>query len=207
MMDAVTTFLKGMIGSSPIEITAAMLGFANVYLLVKRSIWNYPFGIAMVTLYAWIFFDAKLYSDMLLQPFFLVVQALGWWWWLTKRDASGLVIVERMGLREIGIYAACAVIGVASVGTLMATYTDAAVPYWDATTTVLSVIAQILLARRKLENWVVWILVDVLAIGIYLYKGLQPTAVLYAVFLVLAIVGFFTWKRAEKAPVIDEAFA
>jgi nicotinamide mononucleotide transporter len=200
-MDAVTTFLKGMVGSSPIEITAAMLGFANVYLLVKRSIWNYPFGIAMVTLYAWIFFDAKLYSDMLLQPFFLVVQALGWWWWLTKRDASGLVIVERMGLREVGIYAACAVIGVACVGTLMASYTDAAVPYWDATTTVLSVIAQILLARRKLENWVVWIVVDVLAIGIYLYKGLQPTAVLYAVFLVLAIVGFFTWRRAEQQPV------
>ena len=201
MMDAVTTFLKGMIGSSPIEITAAMLGFANVYLLVKRSIWNYPFGIAMVTLYAWIFFDAKLYSDMLLQPFFLVVQALGWWWWLTKRDANGLVIVERMGAREIVIYAVCAVIGVASVGTLMATYTDASVPYWDATTTVLSVIAQILLARRKLENWVVWIVVDVLAIGIYLYKGLQPTAVLYAVFLVLAIVGFMSWRRAAQEPV------
>ncbi len=195
----IISFLKGMVGSSPIEIIAVMFGFANVFLLVRRSIWNYPFGLIMVSLYAWIFYDAKLYSDMLLQPFFFVIQLLGWWWWLTKRDDQGQVIVERMPAYQIPVYAGAAAVCIVAVGGLMTHYTDAAVPYWDATTTVLSVIAQILLARRKLENWIVWIIVDVIAIGVYTYKGLNPTAVLYAVFLCLAIVGYVSWRRAERA--------
>jgi len=196
----IIAFLKGMIGSSQIEVAAVMFGLANVFLLVRRSIWNYPFGLIMVSLYAWIFYDAKLYSDMLLQPFFFVIQLLGWWWWLTKRDDQGQVIVERMPAYQIPVYIAVAAICIVAVGGLMTRYTDAAVPYWDATTTVLSVIAQILLARRKLENWIVWIIVDVIAIGVYTYKGLNPTAVLYAVFLCLAIVGYVSWRRAERAP-------
>ena len=192
-------FLRGMFGASAIEIVAVAFGFANVFLLVRRSIWNYPFGLIMVSLYAYIFFDAKLYSDMLLQPFFFVIQLLGWWWWLNKRNDQGRVIVERMTRYEIPVYAGIAAIGIFSVGTLMARYTDASVPYWDATTSVLSVIAQILLARRRLENWIVWIVVDVIAIGVYTYKGLNPTAVLYAVFLCLAVAGLMVWRKAEKA--------
>lgn len=194
---AVLTFLRGMVGSSWIEISAVIFGIANIVLLARRNIWNYPFGLIMVSLYAWIFYDAKLYSDMLLQPFFFTIQVLGWWWWLNKREVGGAVIVERMAPIEIPIYAVIAVIGILSVGTLMGRYTDASLPYWDAATTVLSIIAQILLARRKLENWIVWIVVDVLAIGIYSYKGLYPTAALYTIFLGVATIGFFVWKKAE----------
>ena len=200
MLSTVLGFMQGMIGGSPIEIAAVMFGFANVFLLVRRSIWNYPFGLIMVSLYAWIFYDAKLYSDMLLQPFFFVIQLLGWWWWLTKRNDDGLVIVERMPIYQIPVYAGVAAICIVAVGGLMSRYTDAAVPYWDAATTVLSVIAQILLARRKLENWIVWIIVDVIAIGVYTYKGLNPTAMLYTVFLCLAIAGFVNWRRAARVP-------
>jgi len=194
--NAALSFLRGMIGNSSVEIAAVAFGIANIVLLARRNIWNYPFGLIMVSLYAWIFYDAKLYSDMLLQPFFFVIQIVGWYWWLNKREASGAVIVERMLPMQVPIYAAVAGIGILVVGTLMGRYTDASLPYWDAATSVLSIVAQILLARRKLENWIVWIIVDVMAIGIYTYKGLYPTAALYTIFLGVATLGFFTWKRA-----------
>ncbi len=197
-LSSVLAFLKGMVGSSPIEIIAVVFGFITIALLVRRSIWNYPFGLVMVSLYAWIFYDAKLYSDMLLQPFFFVAQLLGWWWWLTKREDDGRVIVERMTPLEVPVYGVIAAVCILAVGTLMSRYTDASVPYWDATTSVLSVTAQILLARRKLENWLLWIVVDIIAVGVYIYKGLNPTAVLYAVFLCLAVIGFLSWRKGER---------
>ena len=196
-MNTIMTFLAGMTGTSPLEIAAFFLGLANITLLMRRSIWNYPFGIAMVTLYFFIFRDAKLYSDMLLQPFFFGVQLYGWWYWLQgNMAADGHVNVRRLQSKQMLVYGVAALVGIAALGTVMDRYTDAALPYPDATTTVLSVIAQILLARRYLENWVVWIVVDVLAIGIYGVKGLYPTMVLYALFLGLATGGFIMWRQA-----------
>jgi nicotinamide mononucleotide transporter len=190
-------FLGGMFGTRWIEIVAAIFGLINVTLLVRRNIWNYPFGIAMVILYGFVFFEARLYSDVILQVFFLVIQCFGWWWWLARRDPDGLVIVQRMPPSAIVSFGTLAIFGSLTLGWIMATYTNAALPYMDATTTVLSIIAQYLLARRYLENWIVWIVVDVLAIGIYLSKGLQPTAALYGIFLILAATGYYSWRNAS----------
>ena len=195
MMD----FLAGMFGSRLIEIIAAICGLINVTLLVRRSIWNYPFGIVMVTLYAFVFFEAKLYSDTILQFYYLIMQFIGWWWWLKKTDDQGLVVVDRLPSSHRLVWMVIAVGAIFSLGTVMDRFTDAALPYWDATTTVLSVIAQYFLAKRYLENWILWIVVDVLAIGIYLAKGLQPTAALYAVFLVLASIGLSQWCQSWKS--------
>ncbi|GJL92302.1 nicotinamide riboside transporter PnuC [Hyphococcus sp.] len=197
-MESAFDFLHAMIGERPIEMIAVVLGIANITLLVRRSIWNYPFGIAMVTLYAWIFFGAKLYSDVLLQGFFFVVQIYGWAHWLGRRDAAGLVIVERLSKKAGLIYAASAAAGITVLGGAMAHFTDASFPFWDASIAVLSVCAQIMLARRILENWIVWVVVDLLAIGLYWAKDLQPTAALYAVFLAIATLGFFEWRKAWK---------
>ena len=197
-MDAVVDFLLAMTGSRKIEIIAVLLGLANITLLIRRSIWNYPFGIVMVTLYAWIFFEAKLYSDALLQPFFFVVQIYGWYYWLKGRGDDGLIVVRRLSARQALAYGGAAALGVAAWGTLMARYTDASFPYWDASILALSVVAQFLLARRRLENWLVWIAVDMLAIGLYWTKELYPTAALYSIFLILATVGYFNWRRIYK---------
>lgn len=195
-MDLISNFLTGMIGSSAIEIAAFFLGLANVGLLMRRSIWNYPFGIAMVTLYAFVFYEAKLYSDMVLQGFFFAIQVYGWWYWLHGNMAEdGHVIVRRLPSSHAIWYSCAAVVGILALGTFMSRMTDAALPYPDATTTTLSIIAQILLARRYLENWIVWIVVDVLAVGIYLTKGLYPTTVLYLIFLGMAIGGYILWRR------------
>ena len=191
-------FLHAMIGGRPVEIAAFFLGIANITLLVRRSVWNYTFGIVMVSLYAWVFYGAKLYSDALLQIFFFVVQCYGWAHWLTRRDTQGLVIVERISARAAVASALAAVAGTAALGGVMATYTDASFPFWDASVAVLSVIAQIMLARRLLENWLVWVAVDITAIGLYWTKGLYPTAVLYLMFLIIASIGYFNWRRAYQ---------
>jgi nicotinamide mononucleotide transporter len=189
-------FLGAMFGARLIEVIAAACGLVCVVLIIRRSLWNYPFGIAMVILYAWIFYDVRLYSDALLQVFFLIVQLFGVYWWLNGRAGDGRVRPVRLPASAMIVWAAGAALASAALGYVMATRTDADLPYWDAVTTVLSMVAQYLMARRYLQNWLVWIVVDVLAIGIYWTKGLTPTAALYAVFLALAIAGYFSWRRA-----------
>ena len=187
-----------MTGSRPIEIAAVILGLINVTLIIRRNVWNYPFGIVMVILYAQIFYDYRLYSDALLQIYFLVIQIYGWWYWLRGRDDRGLVIVARLPIAQIPHYAVIAIVGLAILGTSMDQLTDADYPYWDGAIAVLSVLAQFLLSRRRLESWFLWIAVDLLAIGLFWVKGLYPTSALYAVFLVLATVGLFNWVRAWR---------
>ncbi|WP_225767989.1 nicotinamide riboside transporter PnuC [Inquilinus sp. Marseille-Q2685] len=189
----------------PIEIVATLLGLANVALIIRRSVWNYPFGVAMVVLYGKIFFDVKLYSDALLQVFFLVVQLAGWWGWLRRRGEDGLVRVESSPTRDrILAVAATALLSLA-LGHAMAAWTDAALPHWDAAIAAMSVTAQTLLALRRIENWLFWIATDVVAIGVYAAKGLVLTAGLYGIFLVLATLGLLQWLRHLEAGPAAEA--
>src|ERR1044072_7729124 len=140
---------------------AGALGLLNVGLLVLRSVWNYPFGLAMVALYFFVFLEQRLYSDMLLQIFFFVVQVYGWWDWGRAKQAGGEVQVDLLGVRDriVGIAATAAVSLL--LGFLMARYTNAASPYIDASIAGMSITAQLLLAWRKLENWLLWILTDI----------------------------------------------
>jgi nicotinamide mononucleotide transporter len=185
-----------MFGTRAIEIIAVLCGIANVVLIIRRSLWNYPFGLVMVALYAWIFFEVRLYSDTLLQVFFFVVQLFGVVWWLRGRDAEGDIIVRRLSKQQVLMTVVAAVVGTIVLGATMSRWTDAALPFPDAAIASMSVLAQILLARRFLENWLLWIAVDVLTIGVYFSKDLHPTAVLYALFLLLAITGLLDWRRA-----------
>jgi len=198
ILDQILSFLGGMLGTRAIEIIAALCGLANVLLIIRRSLWNYPFGLVMVTLYAWIFFDARLYSDAILQVFFFVVQLFGIVWWIKERTPDGDLIDRKLSSRQDQITIAVALLGTAALGCGMSNWTDAAAPYPDAAITVLSVIAQTLLAHRFIENWILWIVVDVIAIGVYVTKDLHPTAALYGVFLVLAVAGLLDWNRAAK---------
>lgn len=197
-MDEAIEFLRAAAGTHAIEVAAVALGLANIALLIRRSVWNYPFGLAMVTLYAVIFFEAKLYADAGLQVFFFAIQVYGWWSWLRARGDDGLVIVRRMGGGAPAIYGAAALAGGAALGASLDRLTDATHPYWDAAIASLSVCAQMMMAKRFLENWVVWIAVDVLAIGLFWTKGLAPTAALYAVFLLMSAAGFLSWRRALR---------
>jgi nicotinamide mononucleotide transporter len=174
-----------------LEQVAVACGLANIYLTVRQNIWCWPVGVVMVSLYIYIFFTAKLYSDAGLNVFFLVMQFYGWYQWTR-------------GPVEWAWTIAGVLVGTAVLGTVMHRYTDASLPYPDAFTTLLSVFAQFLLTRKVLENWTLWIIADVVYIGVYTTKGLYWTAGLYVVFLLLCIQGYREWKAtpAQVVPAV-----
>jgi nicotinamide mononucleotide transporter len=184
-----------------LEALAVLLGLINIGLIVRRSVWNYPFGLAMVAIYAWIFAqpNVRLYSDVGLQIFFFIVQLYGWWNWSRSEAESGEVQVLLLSPPNRAAWIAVIAVATLTWGTLMYRYTSAALPWWDAFIAMASVSAQLLMARRYLENWILWIAVDAAAIGVYATKGLMLTAILYAVFLILSIVGLLSWRRALVA--------
>ena len=181
-----------------IEVAAALLGVINVLLVVRRSVWNYPFGIVMVSLYFFVFWDAKLYSDALLQIFFLTIQIYGWWAWLRSPQVDHGVAVEWMKVPQRIRWLAVTAVFIAIWGSGMARYTDAAAPFADSTIAGLSVTAQILQSLRRVESWVLWIAVDAFAVGLFIWRGLQVTAGLYALFFILAVVGLREWARKAR---------
>lgn len=181
-----------------LEWLAVALGIINITLLIRRSVWNYPFGIVMVALYFVIFSNVKLYGEAALQIFFVLVQIYGWIRWREVQAQSGEVVVSWSGPRTIVAVAALTTALVFGLSLVMARYTDAAAPLPDATITVMSVTAQVLMVLRRVESWAYWIAVDVLAVWLFYTRDLLPTSGLYAVFLALACVGLAQWMRALK---------
>jgi nicotinamide mononucleotide transporter len=179
-----------------IEAVAAALGIVNIVLLIRRSIWNYAFGLAMVALYAPIFFEQRLYSDALLQLFFFAVQLYGWWEWRRSADRTGEVVVARLDWRGRSVWAVAAIAAWLVWSSAMHFFTDAANPFWDGAVAAMSVTAQALLARRLIENWPLWVAVDVVAIALYWSRDLKLTALLYALFLLMSLLGWRAWARA-----------
>lgn len=182
-----------------IEWIAAAFGFANVALLVRRSVWNYPFGLAMVALYVLIFWEARLYGEAGLQVFFFAAQLWGWWLWLRVGAQDSAVPVGWLSLTQRLAWAGGIALGSTGLALTMHRFTNASAPFIDGPITVASIAAQILLALRRTENWVLWIAVDVVSIGLYLWRGLYPTAVLYVAFLVLSVMGLQQWRKAAQA--------
>lgn len=180
---------------SSLEIIAALFGFACGYLTIIQNIWCWPVGIVQVVLYTFVFYRAKLYSDMILQVIFIFIQLFGWYYWVYGKKVDDRVPVIPLRRRQGIVWGGIAIGGTFALGWLMANHTKADLPYWDAATTVMSLIAQYLQGLKVLHCWLIWIAVDILAIGIYFVKVLYPTLVLYLLYLGMATVGFFTWRK------------
>jgi nicotinamide mononucleotide transporter len=183
---------------NPIEIIAAVFGVVSVFLSVKQNIWSWPTAIVNVGLYIFVFFESKLYADTGLQVVYVVLNAYGWSHWLYGgKNRTELPVSRtsaRLGLFLVGLGAA----GTAILGTILARNTDAALPYVDSMTTSTSLIAQWMMTRKLLENWIIWVAVDVVYIGMYIFKSLYVTAVLYLVFLILSAMGYFQWRTSLR---------
>jgi len=181
---------------SPLELVAVAVTLAAVYLTTRQIVWCWPLSMMSVCLYAVIFREARLYADMGLQGLYLALAAYGWWAWLHGGEDHGALEVSRASNRlRLGIFALAAVGGVL-LGAALSRFTDASLPYLDSLLTSFSVAAQWMQTRKLLENWLVWLAVDVFYVGMFVYKGLYPTAGLYAGFLVLAASGFVSWRRS-----------
>lgn len=179
-----------------LEWIAATLGLVCVALAVRRNLWTYAFGVASTGLLAVVVFDARLYSQALLQLFFVAINAYGFVNWRRAKAQAGAVIVERMTRGEVASWFVAFVLATAVWGLAMARLTDAAQPVGDAAIAVASIVAQLLMARRRFENWVIWIAVDVASIPLFLAQGLVVVAGLYLVYLALAVWGLIDWRRA-----------
>ena len=183
---------------SPLEITAALLGLVNLVLIARRTIWNYPFGIGMVCLYFFVFWQARLYSAAGLQVFFLAAQLYGWWYWRQSTDGTTPVPVRRLSARSRVVALASGTAITLVLGLLMSRLTDAAAPWWDAGNAGFSMVAQILTDRRHVESWPLWIGVNILSVWLFASQGLLATAALYAVFLCIAAWGWDSWRRTAE---------
>lgn len=183
---------------SPVEGVAALLILINVWLVARRNIWNYAFGIAGVAIYGVVFFRAKLYSDTLLQIFFLVVQFYGLWQWRRSQRDAGEIVVERLTMSARLGWAAGIVLAISGWGWLMHRFTDASFPWWDASVAMISVAAQYLMSVRKLENWWLWILANLVSIGLYAAKALWITTGLYVLLLGISVLGLARWRAARQ---------
>ncbi len=183
---------------SPWEIAGTMLGVTGVWLMIRQHIWGWPVGLVQVAVYAWVFYDAKLYSDAILQVFFFVVQVYGWWHWLRGSSKGAPLPVTRLSAAAIAKWMAVGVLFSAGWGTFMHRTTDAALPWWDAFILVFSLIAQWLQARKVLENWTGWLIVNTVAIGVYWAKDLRLTSGLYLIFWFMAVWGWREWRATMK---------
>lgn len=181
-----------------LEPIATVLGVAHLFLLIRQSLWAFPAGIAMVSLYGVVFLDARLYGQVGLQAVFCALLIYGWWFWLTHRsqaEAEEKTPVKVLSARAFRLWLLAGVGGLAGLGAVMARYTDGVLPFVDAGIASFSLVAQVLLARKYLQNWLVWIGVDVVAIGLYFSQGLYLTSALYGLFLAMCVWGYVEWRR------------
>ena len=182
--------------ASPLEFLAVTLGIICVWCYVRENMWAWPTGLLQPLLFAAVFFGAHLYADFGLQIVFAVVQVYGWWRWLHRNDCGPGLQITRTSSRHWAVLTVIAVASYVPMAWLIKHYcADASVPWWDSAETVLSLVAQWLISHKKLENWLVWIAVDISSIPLYWYKHLHLTAGLYLVFLVLATLGYLAWRR------------
>lgn len=181
-----------------IEFIAVVSGMTHVYLLTREKIIAWPFGLLSVGLYIFIFAESRLYSDVILHCVYVVLNIYGWWNWAHKGMEEDKLPVTRLTRTEVAAWSALILAGFIAWGSVMKANTNADFPYPDAFTTVASLVAQFLLARKKLENWIIWIIVDIVAINIYMLKGLYLTSGLYGVYLLLCIKGWRDWRRSME---------
>ncbi|MEM4260822.1 MAG: nicotinamide riboside transporter PnuC [Candidatus Woesearchaeota archaeon] len=181
---------------SILEIISALISIIAVYLTVKQKIICFPLGIVSVALYFYIFYDAKLYADMALQLFYIAMLIYGWYNWLFKKTDKEELKVTKLKLKDYPLPFIVVILFAIALGIILHHLTDASLPYIDALTTSLSLFAQWLVAKKKIENWAVWIIADAIYVGMYIYKELYATSILYLIFIILAIKGLIEWKKA-----------
>ncbi|NJM44009.1 MAG: nicotinamide mononucleotide transporter [Brachymonas sp.] len=182
------------------ELIGALLGAAMVVCNIRQIHWGWPLAFLSSLMYGFVFVDAKLFAESSLQVFFALTALWGWWQWLRGTSSSGGTLHPQSMSRSVTLYSiAFAAVSVPAIALFLSKYTTSDVPWWDAVPTVLSLVATYWLGKKYTANWPLWIVVNVISIGLFAYKGLWLTVGLYAVFAVMAAVGWRAWLRVMKA--------
>lgn len=183
-----------------IELLGALFGLLYIILSIKQNIWCWPIGLITSALYIYVFFITKFYADMGLQVYYLVVSIYGWYFWMfggksTKKDD---LKISNVGFRRFLYITVATAVLFGVIAFILINFTDSEIPYWDAFTTAGSFVATWMLARKIIEHWLIWIIVDSVSLGLYIYKGLYATVILFAVYTLLAVIGYIEWKKELK---------
>ena len=180
----------------PIELIAALAGAVCVWLLVRQNIWTFPFGIVQVALSIYVFYVQRLYSDAILQVFYVTLNVYGWVHWARGNHLETGLPVTRMSGRAMAAWSVATIGLTAAWGTFAKVQLNADAPYIDGFILVASLVAQWLSARKRFESWWLWIVVDLVAVPLYASRGLYFFAALYTVFIVLCVMGLREWRRS-----------
>jgi nicotinamide mononucleotide transporter len=181
-----------------IEVLGVLTSLVYLYFSVRQIIWLWPFGILSSALFIWIFFSSKFYADMGLQVYYLGISIYGWIYWLrgSSREPGGQKLpVRKVSLRQVWALSGTGLALFLGIVAVLVYLTDSDVPWGDGFTTAASIVATWMLARKILEHWLVWIVVDTVAAALYFYKGLYPSCLLYVIYALIAIIGYFQWKK------------
>lgn len=179
------------------EVAGFVTGGICVWLVVKENIWNWPVGILNNIFFIVLFLQARLFADTALQVVYIVLGILGWYWWLKGGKNKSKLKVANTPKQTMTWLIAISIISTAVLTYVLIKVNDSA-PFLDAVTTVLSLAAQFLLTKKYIQNWYFWITADVLYIYLYFSRGLTLTAILYAVFMTMCIVGLIKWQKSLK---------
>jgi nicotinamide mononucleotide transporter len=182
---------------SPVEIAGFVLGLAMVVCNIQAWHWGWPLAMASALLYFFVFKASLLYGEAGLQLVFVGISFWGWWQWLRKTDdAQAAVAIQRLSARGRFMVLAASAALWPTIALLLQSFTDSDVAWWDALPTALSLVGQVLLGRKYIENWLVWLVVNLISVSLFAHKGLWLTCVLYAVFTALSVWGWRAWRQS-----------
>ncbi|MGC9331674.1 MAG: nicotinamide riboside transporter PnuC [Bacteroidales bacterium] len=194
-------FLWNWIAENYFELTAAALGVFSIFLQIKQNPLYWLVALVMVSMYIRVYYQTKFYADMSLQVYYFVVSIYGWLHWVfgknkrKKQDGERKLPVSRLTDMEWTWSVLASGVLIVVIWQILTHFTDSPVPVGDAFTTALSFVATWMLARKIIENWLFWIIVDLVSTGLYIYKGLYPTAVLFLFLTIMAVIGYKAWKK------------
>lgn len=184
--------------TSAVELVAVAFGLLSVYLSAREHIVSWPTAIVNVAIFFFLFWKAKLYADAVLQLVYLSLSVYGWYEWLYGGAQHSRLNVSKATRTQWLVLTPLFLVGGLGLGALLARYTDSPIPYFDAMLTAASLVAQWMMTRKLLENWLIWIAADIVYVPVFIRRGLPFTALQYAVFLVLAGMGYYGWRKSLR---------
>ncbi len=181
---------------SPVELIAAILALAYLVLAARQNFWCWPCALVSTAIYLWLFFERALYQQSLLQVFYIAMAIYGWWHWRRGGAGDGALTVSRWQPAQHAVAASLVLALTLVTGWLEARFTPAPYPYLDAFTTWGSVVTTWMVARKVLENWLYWLVVDSVMVYLSYVARLPATVLLFVIYLGIVVAGFFAWRRS-----------
>ena len=182
-----------------LEVVGTIVGLVYLYLEYKASIYLWIASVIMPAIYLVVFYDAGLYADTAINIYYLIIALYGWFAWRYGSEQKSELTITHASTKVWVAMAATYIVAQLLFSAVLIYLTDSDVPLFNGATAALSVVGMWMLARKYIEQWIVWIVVDILSAALYLYKGLEPTAVLYILYAVIAIFGYRKWKKLMTA--------